>query len=72
MNEFCLSKAEKETVVWLKLKAHFEERLEEARKENDKKASPEDTAHTRGRITELKRFLALDTKTPPSIKTIDA
>ena len=71
MNEFCLSKAEKETAVWLKLKAHFEERLEEVRKQNDANLSPEETANRRGKIAELKRILALE-KPPSSIKTIDA
>lgn len=71
MNNFCLNAAEKNSAVWLKIKAHLEERLEKVRLQNDADLTPDQTAKLRGRIAEIKSFLALENP-PPSIKANDA
>lgn len=50
--------------VWRHVKEYFEERLEQARKENDGLIDQEKTAYLRGRIKEMKSFLSLDQPKP--------
>lgn len=45
--------------TWIKLRAHYEAELIKARAKNDGNLSAEDTARLRGRIAEIKGFLAL-------------
>lgn len=54
-----LSDIERKSAVWLKLKAHLEERLENHRSKNDGDLSGDLTAKTRGRIAEIKELLKL-------------
>lgn len=50
--------------TWLKLKEYYSARLEQAREDNDNSTlTPDQTARLRGRIFEIKEFLALET--PP-------
>jgi GTP1/Obg family GTP-binding protein len=64
MSKFILNEAESQTALWQKIKKHLEQRLETARNKNDGDLNEVETAKLRGRITELKSFLALD-KPPP-------
>lgn len=48
------------SVTWQKLRLLLESRLDVLRKRNDSDLSPDDTAHIRGRIAELKMLLALE------------
>lgn len=59
-----LNAAEKQTALWVKIKAHLESRLEICRKQNDGDADAVQTAKMRGRILELKSFLALENPPP--------
>lgn len=54
-----LSVAERQSAVWLKIKAHLERRLDDQRKRNDGNLTADDTAKTRGRIAEIKELLKL-------------
>ena len=65
---FELTKLDKETALWKKLKAHYEQRLDVLRKNNDTDLSDIETARLRGRIGFAKEFLGLDA---PDITTLD-
>ncbi|PPD48369.1 MAG: hypothetical protein CTY14_02080 [Methylotenera sp.] len=65
-SKLLLNAAEKQTALWIKIKAHLEARLETCRKQNDGDADAVQTAKMRGRILEIKSFLALE-NTPPSL-----
>lgn len=54
-----LSKLEKTSPVWLKIKAHFEGQLNLARLSNDHKTTETDTATRRGTIAAYKEILWL-------------
>lgn len=54
-----LNPADLQSPTWLKLKKHFEARLEAHRIQNDGRLSESDTTHLRGRIAEAKYLLAL-------------
>lgn len=57
---FALSRADRESALWSRLKAHIQNRLTILRLENDH-PMPEAERHQRiGQIAELKRFEALD------------
>jgi hypothetical protein len=71
MAELILNATEAQSPLWLKIKAHLEERLVEARLSNDGEHDVVKTARLRGRIAELKRIMALD-KPPPSVTKFDA
>ncbi|MFA6972404.1 MAG: hypothetical protein WC208_13545 [Gallionella sp.] len=50
--------------TWLKLKKHYENRLDELRRQNDSEKLGEiETARLRGRIKEIKFFLDIGTPT---------
>lgn len=51
--------------AWKELKDHFESRLDDLRKDNDKDQDAEKTAFIRGQISEIKRLLAYDKPKPP-------
>lgn len=53
--------------VWKRVRAHFEARLNTARIKNEGRLSIEETNRLRGRIFEMKAFLALspDETAPP-------
>ena len=50
------------SVVWLKLKEHLEERLEQHRRANDGDLDEVRTAKQRGKITEIKYLISLGTE----------
>lgn len=57
---FKLTREELNSALWEKLQAHFRERLDTARQENDYMHQDERvTAKIRGRITAYKEFLEL-------------
>lgn len=58
---FELTENDKSSGLWVRLKAHFEERLAMARARNDEVShSADSTATLRGEIRVLKRLIALD------------
>jgi len=59
-----LNQADLLSPTWLKLKKHYEERIESHRIQNDGRLSENDTAHLRGRIAEAKYLLALAEPAP--------
>lgn len=61
-----LNDAERASGAWLKIKQHYQKRLERLRADNDsQKLGLEATAMQRGRIAECKAILALDKELPP-------
>lgn len=52
--------------TWLRLKEHLEARLKDLRAQNDGRLDADETARMRGRIFEIKAFLALSVTTAPS------
>lgn len=66
MNEPVLLKSDITSETWLRLKAHYEARLAALRIQNDGRLDADETARLRGRIKEIKGFLALgDPHAPP-------
>jgi len=64
VTDFTLSEADKAQGLWLRLRAHFEERLALARQRNDA-IQPEDmTAALRGEIKTLKGLISLGDDRP--------
>lgn len=57
--------------TWLRIKDHYEARLDELRVKNDTALSPEQTARLRGRIAEVKLLLALADPEPPPSEAAD-
>lgn len=65
MNDFDLTPGDKASSLWLRLKAHLEDRLDDARRRNDSPTLPEaGTAALRGEIKTLKRLIALGDDRP--------
>ena len=54
-----LSRADRESPTWLKLKAHLETKLQSLREKNDVLLDEAHTARLRGRIAQVKECLAL-------------
>lgn len=48
--------------LWRRLQAHYEAQLELLRRKNDGDMTPEQTQRLRGRIAQVKEFLALATE----------
>ena len=61
---FKLTTSEIGSPLWMKLKAHIEERVAGHRRANDGNLNTEDTAKVRGRIAEGKYILGLDNPAP--------
>lgn len=59
MTEPLLSEQDRQSAAWMKLKAHYEARLAKYRAMNDEQKPETDTARLRGKIAEVKAFLAL-------------
>jgi hypothetical protein len=59
-DKFVLSEGEKNHPLWLRLKAHLEERLSTLRVLNDKVQDEASTAALRGAVAEVKRLINLD------------
>jgi hypothetical protein len=66
-----LEEHETKTALWQRLEAHFKEELESARRKNDRQKTELDTAFLRGRIAQLKSFLALGEPPRPGSKSDD-
>jgi len=63
--KFTLEQSERNSPLWAKLAAHFEERLATTRNRNDSDHDEAATAKLRGRIAELRYTLSLGAdKTP--------
>lgn len=54
-----LTSQERNSPLALRLTAHLIERLDNERRRNDAPLPPEQTAHARGKIAELKAFIEL-------------
>lgn len=61
---FELSDAEKNSPMWARLKAHFEQRLHSCRLQNDRTQPEPQTAELRGQIKCLKAMIALGEDRP--------
>ncbi len=55
-----LTSGERNSVLWLKLKKHFESKRDELRAKNDGPLDPTETAGMRGRIAVYKSLIDLD------------
>lgn len=64
MSDFRLTDSDKATPLWIALRAHLEQRLEQHRSRNDTDLNPEQTAKLRGQIMELRALLALESPRP--------
>lgn len=64
MNDFELSGHDKVHPLWMRLKAHLEDRLASARRQNDRPQSEAETALLRGEIKALNRIIALGDDRP--------
>lgn len=64
MTEFTLSESDKLQPLWIRLKAHLIDRLDDTRQRNDHPQSEQDTAARRGEIRCLKRIIALGDARP--------
>ena len=54
-----LERYEQQSAVWIKLRDHMTQRLNDLRTKNDGQHDGETTANIRGRIAQLKELLAL-------------
>ena len=62
---FTLTPADKASPLWRALEAHYTERLQSLRMQNDASLLPERTERIRGQIFECKAFLGLADERPP-------
>lgn len=63
-----ITEIESNSALWLKIKAHYEARLQTLREQNDADRDPDKTAKLRGRIAEVKALLGLDAPPPAAEK----
>lgn len=66
-----LSDHERASPLWKKLTEYYTARLHERRVANDALAEESITAHNRGRIKEIKEFLALAERPAPETEADD-
>lgn len=59
MTQFKLEEHEINSPLWQKLKKHYENKLESLRISNDSDSTELQTAKRRGKISEIKQFLAI-------------
>lgn len=59
-----LSERELNDPLWMKLKSHYEAHLIQLRASNDNEKTDIETARLRGRIAQVKAFLAMGTPMP--------
>jgi hypothetical protein len=67
VTEPLLNALDLQSPTWMKLKKHLELKLEALRKTNDGDLDEEKTAKLRGRIAEVRAFLAIGDAKPPLI-----
>jgi len=60
MTPFVLNEAERQSALWIRLKAHLEQQLAIQRERNDNPNDDKQGERIRGRIAQLKDMLALD------------
>lgn len=65
MSEPILTRQDRDSVAWLKIKVYLEARLAKKRIENDNDMDERARARLGGRIAEIKALLALDQDAPP-------
>jgi len=65
-DEFSLNDAERNSLLWVKLERHFEERLQILRQRNDNHMTDQERYDLVGQIRQVKGFIALG-KDPESI-----
>lgn len=56
---FMLTDSERNSALWAKLETHYQQRLEQLRKQNDGDQPENTTTSLRGRIAEVKAILSL-------------
>lgn len=56
-----LTPMERQSPLWRELMAHFEQRLNHLRIQNEGPLDPINTANLRGRVAEIKALMGLDT-----------
>lgn len=66
-----LTKEDVDSPTWKRIRARLERRLEELRAKNDRPASVEETAATRGKIAEIKFLLTMDSPSPAIVTDED-
>lgn len=59
-----LTKEERNSALWAKIKSHLEARVAQLRESNDKSLPIEKTEHIRGRIEEAKRTISIGEPKP--------
>ncbi len=59
-DRFTLTEQERNSPLWLRLKAFYEKRLVTLRSKNDGPLGVDETLQLRGRIHEVKSFISLD------------
>ena len=64
MNDFALSDHDRSSGLWVRLKAHLEARLQDARRKNDGPLNEYDTATLRGEIKTLRHLIGLGDSRP--------
>lgn len=64
MIDFQLTEQDKATSLWVRLRAHMEDRLADARKKNDAVQPEPNTAALRGEIACLKKLIGLGADRP--------
>lgn len=57
---FKLNKMEADSALWKKLRAHIQERLDVARRQNDQSMTQDETERLRGKIATYKEMLAME------------
>lgn len=69
---FALTAEDRVSRTWSRLEQHLSDRLQQLRHDNDKPLDATETAALRGRITEVKRLLALADEAPEArVATLD-
>lgn len=64
MQEFALTASERHNPLWLKIKAHLEKKLQDARGKLEGEQTETQTAMWRGRIQSLKGLISLGDEPP--------
>jgi hypothetical protein len=71
-DRFTLSDTERNSPLWLRLKAFYEKRLITLRSKNDGPLGADETLLLRGRIHEVKSFLSIEDAMPIAMSRKDS